>query len=110
VIFLCCRVKFPVINAHSPTRDGSLQDKLIFIILNDHHASLLGHNLNGAYPLAMWHGIDYPGMQELKDLGLNDFPRCIVKPMLTLPRWSTSWVYRDAMCAKGRTDPFEILE
>jgi hypothetical protein len=87
-----------------------LWDKLIFVIHNDRHASLLRHNLNGAYLLTVRHGIDYPGVQEFEDLFLDSFPHLVVQPTLRLPRRCAGWVYRDAMGAKGRTNSLEILE
>ena len=78
MVFLCCRVKFPIIYANSPPCDGSLKDEFVLTILNDRHASLFGRNLDRAYPLTMRHGIDDPGVQELKDLFFNNLSRRIV--------------------------------
>jgi hypothetical protein len=77
MIFSCCRVELIVIYAHSPPRDDSL-DQLIFTILNNCHSSLLWHNLNGAHPLTMWHRIDYPGVQKLENLFLDNLSHLII--------------------------------
>jgi hypothetical protein len=57
-----------------------------FFIFNNSHASLFRYNLNRTYPLTMWHRIDNPSMQELKNLFLNNLSHHIVKPTLGLPR------------------------
>ena len=104
MILLRGYVGFLVIYTHPPSRDGSLRDKFIFVVFNDRHASLLGHNLHGANPLIVWYGIDYPDMQEFQDLFLDDFSHFIVQPTLRLPRRCFGGVYRNAMRAEGRAD------
>ena len=78
MIFLRGRVKFPIVYAHPPLRDRSLWFVFVLAVLNDRHTSLLWYNLYRAHPLTMWHGINDPGMQELKDLFLNDISHRIV--------------------------------
>ena len=78
MIFLRGRVKFLIVYAHPPPRDRSLRYEFVLAVLNDHHTSLLWYNLYWAYPLAMWHGINDPGVQELKDLFLNDISHRVV--------------------------------
>jgi hypothetical protein len=45
-------VKLSIINAHSPTSDGPLRNEFIFLILDDHHTTLLWHHLHWTYPLS----------------------------------------------------------
>ena len=78
MIFLRGRVKFPIVYAHPPPCDSSLRYEFVLTVSNDRHTSLLWYNLYRAYPLAMWHGINDPGMQELKDLFLNDISHHVV--------------------------------
>ena len=110
MILLCGCVEFSVIYTHPPSRDGSLRDKFIFVVFNDRHASLLGHNLHGANPLAMWHRIDYPGVQEFQDLFLDNFSHRIVEPTLRLLGRCFGRVYRNAMRAEGRANSLKVLE
>ena len=105
MIHLSGLVEFSVIYTHPPSRDGSLRDKFIFVVFNDRHASLLWHNLNRANPLAVWHEIDYPGVQEFQDFFLDDLSHCIVEPTLRLPRRCFGRIYRNTMCAEGRLIP-----
>jgi len=67
-------------------RDGSLWDKLIIIVSNYSHSSLLRYYLYRADPLTIWDRVDYARMQELQDLFLHYFSHRIISPSLRLPR------------------------
>ena len=110
MILLSGIVKFLIVNAHPPPGDSSLRDKFVLFILNDCHPSFLRHDLDRANPLAIWHGIDNPGVQKLKDLFLNNFLHGFVKPLLWFPRWRRIGINRDTMSAESGTNPFEVLE
>jgi plasmid replication initiation protein len=58
----------------------------------------------------MRHGIDYPSMQKLENLFLDDLPHRIIEPTLRLTRGCARWVYRDARSAEGRADSLKVLE
>jgi hypothetical protein len=110
VIFLCCRVKFLVIYAHSSPRDGSLWDKLVLTILNDHHSYLFGDHLDRTNLVTMWHDIYDPGVKKFEDFLLHDFPHHIIEPALRLPRWCTIWVNRYAMGTECWAYPLKIYK
>ena len=109
MILLRGGVELSVICAYPPSRDGSLRDKIIFVVFNDLHASLLWHNLDRTHPLTVRHEIDYPGVQELLDLHLDNLSHRIIYPTLRLPRRCARWVYRDAMSTEGRADSLKAL-
>ena len=57
VIFPGSFVKHPVVDAHSPTSNGSLRYELISLVLDHYHASLLRDYLNWANPFTILHGV-----------------------------------------------------
>jgi len=61
-------------------------------------------------PLSMWHGIDYPGMQEFQDLFLDNLSHRMVEPSLRLSRRCFCRIYRNMMRAEGRADSLKVLE
>ena len=64
MIFLCGRVEFLVVSTHSPPCDGPLWDQFILIVFYDRHAPFLGHHLDRADLVAMWHEIDNPSVKK----------------------------------------------
>jgi hypothetical protein len=74
-----------IINAHPPPSDSSLRNEFILLIPNNRHSSFLWHNLDRANPLTMWHMINNPSVQKLKDIFLNNLSHSIVKSPLWLP-------------------------
>ena len=110
MILLCGCIEFSVIYAHPPSRDGLLRDKLIFVVFNNHHTSLLRYNLHGANPLAVWHGIYYSDVQEFQHFFLDNLSHRIVQPFLRLPRRCFGRIYSDMMRAEGRADSLKVLE
>ena len=99
MVFLCCRVDFSVINAHSPPCDGTLWNELIFIVFNDRHSSFLWNHLDGTNPVTMWYVIHNLGVKKFEDFLLHDFSHHIVEPMLRLSRWCTRRINWNAMSA-----------
>ena len=85
MIFLCSLVEFSIIYAHPPSYDGLLWDKLVIIVFNYCHSSLLRYYLYGVDSLAVWNKVDYAHAQELQDLFLHYFPHRIIEPSLRLP-------------------------
>jgi hypothetical protein len=45
MIFPSSFVELPVVDAHPPTGDSPLRNELIFLIVDNHHSTLLWHHL-----------------------------------------------------------------
>ena len=56
----------------------------------------------------MWHGIDYPGMQEFQDLFLNNLSHRMVEPSLRLYGRCFCRIFWNTMHAKGRADSLRL--
>ena len=82
MIFLCCRIEFSVINAHSPPRDSTLRNKFIFSVFEYRHSSFLRNHLDGTNLVSMWYGINNPSVKKFEDFLLHNFSHRIIEPTL----------------------------
>nr|GFD31916.1 hypothetical protein [Tanacetum cinerariifolium] len=60
------------------------ENKFVLIVLNDGHASLLGHIMNGTHPRAVRDGINQSGVKKLFYFYFDDVVDFKITPPLTL--------------------------
>jgi aminopeptidase-like protein len=82
VVFLGGLVKLAIVYAHTPPCDSALRDELILIAAHYCHASLLGHNLNGANPFTIGYWVDNLSMKEFQNFLFHYLPHVVVEPTL----------------------------
>ena len=87
-----------------------LRNEFILLIPNNRHSSFLWHNLDRANPLTMRYGINNPGVQEFKDLFLNNFSHSVVKSPLWLPSRCAIRHDRDAMSTESGANALEVMK
>ena len=110
MILFRCRVKFSVINTHSPSRDGTLRDKLVLSVFNYRHSSFFRNHLDGTNPVAMWYGINNPDVKKFEDFLFHDFPHHIIEPTLWFTCGRACRVNRYMMGTECWANPLEVLQ
>jgi hypothetical protein len=110
VVFLGSLVELAIVYAHTPPCDGTLRDEFILIIIHYCHASLLGHNLNGANPFTIGHGIDNLSMKEFQNFLFHYLPHVVVEPSLRLSCRGCVGFDGNLMCPKSGANSLEILK
>jgi hypothetical protein len=75
-------VELMIVYTHKPPCDSVLRDEFILIIAHYRHASLLGHNLNGANRFTIRYGIDNLGMKEFQNFLFHYLPHVVVESSL----------------------------
>jgi hypothetical protein len=70
----------------------------------------LRYDLDGAYPIAMRHSINYPSMKKFKNLFLNDLSHLIINPTLGFPSRHTRRIGGNTMSAEGRTNTIKVFK
>src|SRR4029078_1475488 len=86
-------IQFSIIDAHPPSRDGSLRYQLLLLIFHNRESSFLRNAMHGAYPFTMWHGVYYSGIQP----SLMFYDRLV----LLLELYT--------MCAKSWANTFQVV-
>src|SRR6185503_14540628 len=103
-----CLIQFSIINAHPPSRDGSLRYQLLLLIFHNRE-SFLRNAMHGAYPFTMWHGVYYSGIQQFDNLFLHHITHSMAQPSLMLYDRLVLLLELYTMCAKSGANIFQVI-
>src|SRR6185503_14021885 len=102
-------IQFSIIDAHPPSRDGSLRYQLLLLIFHNRESSFLWNAMHGAYPFTMWHGVYYSGIQQFDNLLLHHITHSMAQPSLMLYDWLVLLLELYMMCAKSGANTFQVV-
>src|SRR6185295_1919371 len=105
-----CLIQFSIIDAHPPSRDGSLQYQLLLLIFHNRESSFLWNATHGAYPFTMWHGVYYSSIQQFDNLLLHHITHSMAQPSLMFYAWLVLLLELYAMCAKSGANTFQVVD
>src|SRR6185312_11166813 len=104
-----CLIQFSIIDAHSPSRDGSLRYQLLLLIFHNRESSFLRNAMNGAYPFTMWHGVYYSGIQQFENLLLYHITHSMAQSSLMFYHRLVLLLELYTMCAKSGANTFQVV-
>jgi hypothetical protein len=104
MIFLSSFVELPIVDAHSPIGDSPLRNELIFLIVDNHHSTLLRHHLYWTDPFTITNWIDNSSLKWFQHLLLYYLPHRIIQPSLMLMDRLMFLFHVNAMGAKAQAN------
>ena len=87
VIFACCRIELPVVDAHAVTSHHTCLDQLVLFIPHHCRASFLWHHMYGTHPLAVRDWVDDTCIKKFKNFLFHYLFEIGVESSLVLNRW-----------------------
>jgi hypothetical protein len=110
MIFPSSFIELPVVDAYPPTGDSPLRNDLIFLIVDNHHSTLLRHHLYWTDPLSVRNKIDNSSLKWFQHLLLYNLPHRIIQSSQMLTDRLMFLLHGNEMSAMARANSLQFLE
>src|SRR6185312_9635531 len=104
-----CLIQLSIIDAHPPSRNGSLWYQLLLLIFHNRESPFLRNAMHGAYPFTMWYGVYYSGIQQFDNLLLHHITHSMAQPSLMFYDRLVLLLELYTMCAKSGANNFQVV-
>ncbi|GJV45711.1 hypothetical protein Tco_1430247 [Tanacetum coccineum] len=101
-------IQLSIVDAYSPPCDQSSRYKIIFIVFDDGHATLLWYTMHRAYPWTVRDRINQSGVKKLFNFFLDDVMDFWIYPPLMLNRWFVVLFHENFVGTKLWVDTLDI--